>query len=281
MSPKHIPLKLNFVVVEALSCLIAKASLAGEIHDIKAGRSCPDVSHLLFADNCLLFSRATENECVAIVRILHDYERGSGKQVNFDKSEVTFSRGVSQDRAVYLASVLGMKLVERHSKYLGVPVVCGRSKKEVFDNVINRVWKKLPGWKEKLLSKAGKEVLIKFVVQSIPLYLMGLFSFPGGVIQKLHSMFARFWWGDKIHWKKWDFLCLPKACGGLGFRRLDIFNQAILAKQAWRIYSQPQSLVAQVFKGKYFPKVGFLQSFLGQNGSFVWKSVWGSETMLE
>lgn len=61
-----------------------------------------------------------------------------------------------------------MKLVDRYSKYLGIPTLPGRSKKQVFNDVKERIWKKLQEWKEKLLSRAGKEVLLKSVIQAIP-----------------------------------------------------------------------------------------------------------------
>ena len=66
-----------------------------------------------------------------------------------------------------------------------------------------------------MLSKAGKEVLIKAVAQSIPTYTMGVFQLPGKLCDELDAMYARFWWGQvreerKIHWKNWSFLTLPK-----------------------------------------------------------------------
>lgn len=157
-------------------------------------------------------------------------------------------------------------------------MVWGRSKKEIFDNVVNKILKKLSGWKEKLLSRAGKEILLKAVVQAIPTYLMGLYHFPISVIQRLHGLFAQFWWGNKVHWKRWHNLCTLKLCGGLGFRRLDI--QALLANHAWRLQVFPNSLAARVTKCKYYPNSNFLDSRLGLNGSYVWRSVWGSKALL-
>ena len=76
-----------------------------------------------------------------------------------------------------------------------------------------------------LLSRAGKEVLIKAVAQSIPTYSMGVFQLPGKLCDELDAMCARFWWGQigeerKIHWKNWSFLTLSKKEGGMSFRDL-------------------------------------------------------------
>lgn len=75
-----------------------------------------------------------------------------------------------------IRSRMGVKTVSSHSKYLGLPVVFGRLKKEVFALVVERVWKNIKGWKEKFLSRAGKEVLIKAVAQAIPSYIMSCYK---------------------------------------------------------------------------------------------------------
>ena len=75
----------------------------------------------------------------------------------------------------------------------------------VFLVLKERAWKKLQGWKEKLLSRAGKEVLLKSVIQSIPTYMMSLFAIPECILNEINSMCARFGWGargteQKMHW---------------------------------------------------------------------------------
>ena len=55
----------------------------------------------------------------------------------------------------------------------------------------------------------------------------------------------------------------------MGFRDVGAFNQALLAKQCWRILSKPSSLVAMIFKAKYFPKGDFLDAYIGHNPSYT------------
>ena len=98
------------------------------------------------------------------------------------------------------------------------------------------MWKKLQGWKEKLLSQVGREVLIKSVIQAIPTYSMSCFKLPKGLIKNIEAMIRKFWWGysgdsRKVHWVKWEKLCEAKEVRGMGFKEIENFNEALLAKQ--------------------------------------------------
>ena len=119
--------------------------------------------------------------------------------------------------------MLGVKEVAKFESYLGLPTLIGRSKYQAFSFLKERVWKKIREWKGKLLSRAGKEVLIKVVAQSIPTYTMGGFQLPVKLCDELNAICARFWWGQcgdekKIHWKSWESLIQSKKEGGMGFR---------------------------------------------------------------
>lgn len=84
----------------------------------------------------------------------------------------------------------------------------------------------------------------------------------------------------KIHWLSWNKLCQPKAEGGLGFRNLYAFNLALLAKQAWRILKEPDSLVVTILKAKYFPNCSFMKAQIKPNCSFSWRSLCGSRVVI-
>ena len=78
----------------------------------------------------------------------------------------------------------------------------GRNKCNTFNGIKEKFGKKLAGRKEKMLSKARKEVLIKVVAQVIPTYIMNCFKIPNSLCEDLTSMIWNFWWGQKKDEKK-------------------------------------------------------------------------------
>jgi len=128
-----------------------------------------------------------------------------------------------------------------NGKYLGMPSMVGRNKKAIFGYLRDRVWRRIQQWSGKHLSKAGREVLIKSVAQSIPTYCMSTFLLPTTLGEEIQRMINSFWWGSNrsqgkgINWLSWDKLTMRKEYGGMGFRHFFGFNLAMLRKQGWKL----------------------------------------------
>ncbi|KAK9943538.1 hypothetical protein M0R45_009143 [Rubus argutus] len=182
--------------------------------------------------------------CQEIQRVLCTYGLASGQQVNFLKSSVVFSKNVADQEQVALAAILSVPIVPVHETYLGLPTYVGRAKTDTFHYIKDRLFTKLKGWQGKLLSGAGKEILIRVVAQALPSHAMSCFLLTNNFCKDLQQMCARFWWGSstkkrKIHWKSWEGLCVLKERGGLGFRDLHAFNLSLLAKQEIATWTEP------------------------------------------
>lgn len=155
-------------------------------------------------------------------------------------------------------------MLKSDAKYLGLPSLWGRSKSEALLFLIEKTLKKLQGWKSKTISQSGREVLIKDVAQAIPAYAMACFLLPNQILDKLDNIVRNFWWkGDPgnrgICWASWDKMVVSKEEGGMGFRNFKDFNEALLARQGWRLLMNPNSYWATILKGIYFPNSSFLQ----------------------
>ena len=246
---------LFLLCAEGLHSLIKKAKSSGDIQGVSLCRGGPKITHLFFADDSLLFIKATTTACDQIQSILGQYERASGQQVNRDKTTIFFNKSIPIPTQNEIKDILNVPIIRQYEKYLGLPSLIGRNKAESFTQIKERVWHKLKGWKEKLLSQAGREVLIKAVAQAIPAYSMSCFRLPIKLIR-------RFWWSNnleqrKINWVSWKKLCEPKKMGGMGFRDLQKFNEALLAKQVWRLINNTSSLFYRVLRQSFSPTARF------------------------
>ena len=141
---------LCLLCTEGLNGLIKHAERNGDIHGCFLCKKGLKLTHLLFADDSLLFCRATVEECDK--HILRSYERVSGQKVNRSKTTLFFSKNTHTDIKTSIKHALGVQEIMHYEKYLGLPSLVGKGKKASFNYIKERVWQKLQGWEGKLLS---------------------------------------------------------------------------------------------------------------------------------
>jgi hypothetical protein len=277
---------LFLICAEVLSSMISQANYDGVLTGVPTSKRGPRVSHLFFADDSLLFCRANISQWEALTRLLRIYEEASGQRLNNNKTAMYFSRNTSEMDKNGIAEASGIPVSQCYDSYLGLPAMVGKSRTAAFRGIIDKVWKRLQDWKLKFLSQAGKEVLLKAVIQAIPTFCMSVFLFPKALCSEINSLMQKFWWckpnGEpRVHWMNWRNMGTRKKEGGMGFRDFRSFNKALLAKQCWRLWQNPDSFLAKIMKGKYFAGSTFLEASLGARPSYAWRSIHSSCSLLK
>ncbi|KAG7588813.1 hypothetical protein ISN44_As07g011340 [Arabidopsis suecica] len=220
----YVIFKCKIFIFQALIANIRKVEEIKATTGIKVATPSPAVSHLPFVDDSLFFYKAN------------------------------FGHTIGEDVQNEVKSVLGITKHGGMGSYLGLPESLGGSKRKNFSFVRDRLQSIINGWSAKFLSKGGKEVMIKSVATALPTYVICPVSDnlkQSHQTNKCNSqVLMKFKWSNKReHWIAWDKMCHSKANEGIGFRNVDDYNTALLAKQLWRLITVLNSFFAKVFKG--------------------------------
>lgn len=119
-------LYLFLLCAEGFTSLLQKAELEGVIHGVSICRQAPRISHLLFADDSLLFCQAIDKETRVVLEISKLYTEASGQCINMDKSSIYFSSNTSSQHRDAVKAMLGVSEVDRFEFYLGLPTLVGQ-----------------------------------------------------------------------------------------------------------------------------------------------------------
>jgi hypothetical protein len=135
--------------VEGFSALLKEAQLENLLRGVQFGAGGPHVTHLLFADDSVVFLEATEGSMNTLKRILCDYEASSGQKVNLQKSSIFFGKGCREEVKNGLKQQIGIAAEALCERYLGLPTVVGKSKDGCFKHLRERSGGKLKVLKDK------------------------------------------------------------------------------------------------------------------------------------
>ena len=207
--------------IEVLSVLIRRAVEGGFISGCNIWRGSgpiANISHLLFADDTIVFSEAKKEHLTYLSWILCWFEAVSGLRINLAKSEIIPVGEVEE--IVEMVVEFGCKVGQLPSAYLGLPLGVPNKASSVWNGVEERVRWKLALWKRQYISKGGRITLIKSTLASMPLYQLSMFRVPKIVARRLEKLQRDFLWGRgnmerKAHLVNWEWCVRVRRRGGL------------------------------------------------------------------
>ncbi|WMV47514.1 hypothetical protein MTR67_040899 [Solanum verrucosum] len=237
------------------------------------------ICHLLYADDIIIFCEAKASQISFIRTTLVIFEAVSGLSINWRKSCIFPFKEVPQIQS--LATILGCRVEQLPTTYLGMPLGHNHKELEIWDGIIEKIEKKLVNWKAQYISLGGRVTLINFVLDSLPTYVMSLFPIPAKVEERLDKLRRDFLWlgnkeGKGPHLFKWQVVQLHKQSGGggLGIRNLRIQNACLLSKWLWRFTRETHALWREVIVNKYDMDGKWCSNLVNDTyGVSVWRTI--------
>lgn len=247
----------------------------GLIQGVRMAPSCQPITNILYADDLLLLGKAQLQEAHLVKQALQAFAAVSGQRIGPGKSSIWFSNITGETDRELIANCFEVKQDVISLSYLGAPIA---TTAQAFDFLIEVVSSRLNSWKSKLLSQAGRIILIKSVLQAILIYFMATTMIPANVIKKLNALIRKFFWGkvDKQRYMAllaWEKISAPIGLGGLGLRDLSIMNKAMLMKMLWRMVMGSEALWAQQLRAKYLPRSHLWSSKRGSRCTGFWRGL--------
>lgn len=147
--------------MEGISALTQEMERRKIITGIRVVRRAAVMTHMFFADDNYFYCQANTNDSLKVSTMLQTYEKASGQKLNASKSSAFFSCNTRQEVRDEICNLLNFQEADESTTYLGLPNIIGRNKNVVLGYLKNRMQTRIEGYEKKLLSKGGKEILLK------------------------------------------------------------------------------------------------------------------------
>ncbi|GKB05965.1 RNA-directed DNA polymerase, eukaryota [Tanacetum coccineum] len=242
---------LFILIMETLHLSFQRVVDAGLFHGIKLG-GLVNLSHMFYADDAVFVGEWSESNISMLVNVLDCFHRVSGLKINMSKSKI-MGVHVDDGKVSRAANKLGCLVLKPPFLYLGSYVGGDMYRLQAWNDIVDRVRRRLSNWKLKMLSIGGRLTLVKSVLGSMPIFHMSMFKVPSGILRILESIRCHFFNGHdmsskKVSWVQWNKVLAPKDKGGLGISSLYALNRGLMFKWVWRFLSQDSSLWSRVIK---------------------------------
>ncbi|XP_010431573.1 PREDICTED: uncharacterized protein LOC104715904 [Camelina sativa] len=266
---------LFVLVMEVFSQMLRKAynnSLIGA----HANTSNPQVTHLAFADDIMVFFDGKLNSLSNITGVLHEFSAASGLHMNKSKTDL-YLAGVTQVETSLMAS-LGFNIGSLQVRYLGLPLMHRKLRLSEYRPLLDALTKRFSSWAARALSYAGRLQLLSSVIHGTLNFWMSAFILPKGCIKKVESLCRNFLWNGDVTKRgsakvAWSNVCLPKEEGGLGLRNLSFWNRTLCLKLIWRLFSASDSLWALWLRNTKIKDGSFWAIDAKKQSSWTWKAM--------
>ncbi|XP_028554221.1 uncharacterized protein LOC114580528 [Dendrobium catenatum] len=242
---------------------------------VQVSRHAPTVSHLLYADDVLVFADASASNARTTIALLRDYCSWTGQRINCAKSAILFSKRCPLWKQRRIARDIDFRRVQS-LEYLGIQLVMRKLTKSDFTKVVRSVSDKVNVWGRRHLSLAGRATLIRTSLLATPMYLMTHTAVPAGTLNAIERMARQFLWQKNpskkgLHYVSWRELCCPLSAGGLGFHASSTWQSPLRARLAWDVLHNDGSLLGRTIAAKY--GLDLWNSPVGRSASVTWKII--------
>lgn len=182
-------------MAESLSKALDFNRRTGLITGIKFEQGTKNINHSQFADDTLLMGGASITIARRFKKILDQFMEYSGGKINQVKSCI-YGWNVSNHTIHSIANILGVsyKLNWSHFTYLGMPVSMGPLKANTWNEILDKIQRKIQQWGSMWLNPAGRLVLLKSGLASLPIYRFSLYQAPMVFHQKMERALRHFLW---------------------------------------------------------------------------------------
>ncbi|GJV90561.1 putative RNA-directed DNA polymerase [Tanacetum coccineum] len=236
-----------------------------------------ELVNLCFADDLFLFAYGDVHSVSIIKEALDEFKVASGLVPSLPKSTAFFCNVLNHVKLSIL-QVLPFEEGTLPVKYLGVPLVSSRLKIRDCNELVDRVQLRISDWKNKSLSIAGRLQLIQSVLGSMHIYWASVFMLPSNVLLNIEQLMRQFLWSHGKSGKSkskvaWEVVCLPKDEGGLGIRRLECFNYALMSSHIWKLLTLKESLWVKWIHEYKIKGRNFWDIPLRGNMSWGWRKI--------